>query len=233
MTSSSREGKAKWLEPISISEHPNLYSYSLDHGLRELPVQRNLRDKIEPHRRANYSSPPDESQFLAMLVRLLHAKKVIEVGVFMGYTTLTMAMSLPNDGKILACDVSSEYTEVAMESWKEAKVDHKIDLKLAPAEETLSHQIKEGHENTFDLAFIDADKINYDKYYEQCLKLIKPGGIIAVDNVFWHGKVLLPESEHDTDTKAIAALNTKIKNDNRVKIVILPIGDGLTLCEKI
>jgi len=158
-------------------------------------------------------------------------KKTLEVGVFTGYSSLTVAQALPEDGILVACDINKEYTEVARRYWKEAKVDHKIDLRIAPAVETLEHLISNGESGSFDFAFLDADKDNYVKYYELALKLIRTGGLIAIDNVLWSGKVTDPLVT-DLDTETIRKLNAFIKNDDRVDISLIAIGDGLTLCRK-
>jgi len=178
------------------------------------------------------SSSPDESQFLAWLIKLTGAKKIIEVGVFVGATTLAIAEALPADGKIVALDVSEEFTSVGAKFWAAAGVDHKVDLRIAPAVDSLKNMIESGEAGTYDFVFIDADKNNYDQYYEHSLTLLKPGGIVAVDNVFWHGKVI-DESVTDPDTIAIRVLNQKISIDKRVDISMLPIADGLTLARKL
>jgi len=173
----------------------------------------------------------DEGQFLQMLVKLIGAKKTLEVGVFTGYSSLAVALALPEDGKVFALDVSEEYTNVARRYWKEAGVEHKIDLRLAPGVETLTKLIAEGHSGTFDFAFIDADKQNYYAYYEKTLELLRPNGLIAVDNVFWSGKVA-NESNQEERTICIREFNTKLKSDNRIDISMLAIGDGVTLARK-
>jgi len=178
------------------------------------------------------SSSPDEVQFLQFLVDVTHATKVIEVGVFLGYTTLALAQKLPSDGKIVALDISTEFTSLGVTAWKEAKVDNKIDLKIGPAVDSLQKLLDRNEANTYDFMYIDADKENYDNYYELGLKLIKKGGIIAVDNTLWHGKVSDLEKYTDQETAAIHKLNKKIHSDPRVFHSLLPIADGLTLCKK-
>ena len=200
--------KTTFKEQLSIVANPELYGYLLQHSLREGEVQRKLREEIiVPHPKANYSSTPDESQFLAFLVETLNAKRVIEVGVFMGYTTLTLALALPADGKIVALDISEEvcvlgtmkliflfkFTAEGKKAWEEAGVSHKVDLRLGSAVETLQSLVNNGEEGTYDFAYIDCNKSDYDSYYELCLKLLRVGGIIAVDNVLWHGKVMAPK----------------------------------------
>jgi len=168
---------------------------------------------------------------MALLVQLMGAKKTIEVGVYTGYSALAVAMALPDDGQILACDISEEYTAVARRYWENAKVANKIDLHLAPATETLEQCIDEGKEATFDFAFIDADKGNYAKYFDLCFELLRPGGLIAIDNVLWNGAVI-DQQNQDADTCAIRAFNQQLLSDDRVDISMVPIADGLTLARK-
>jgi caffeoyl-CoA O-methyltransferase len=175
--------------------------------------------------------PPEHGQFLALLIQMLGARRTLEVGVFTGYSSLAVALALPADGKILACDVSEEYTSVARRYWKEAGVDHMIELRLKPALDTLQELIVQRQHNRFDFAFIDADKANYDGYYEYAMELVRPGGLIAIDNVLWHGRVVDPQA-NDADTLAIRALNQKLHGDSRIHLSLLPISDGLTLCYK-
>jgi caffeoyl-CoA O-methyltransferase len=168
---------------------------------------------------------------MQILVKLMGAKKTIEVGVFTGYSSLSVALALPVDGKIIACDISTKYTDIAEKFWMDANVREKIDLRIGPAIDTLQKLIDHGLSNSFDFTFIDADKINYDNYYELCLKLLRPGGLIAIDNVLWSGDVV-DERINDIDTESIRSLNKKLHSDSRVDISILPIGDGLTLALK-
>jgi predicted O-methyltransferase YrrM len=200
-------------------------------SLRENEILRRLREETSSLPNSVMQISPDEGQFMALLVKLIGAKKTLEVGVFTGYSSLTVAQALPEDGILVACDINKEYTEVARRYWKEAKVDHKIDLRIAPAIETLEHLISNGESGSFDFAFLDADKDNYVKYYELALKLIRTGGLIAIDNVLWSGKVTDPLVT-DLDTETIRKLNAFIKNDDRVDISLIAIGDGLTLCRK-
>jgi len=212
-----------------------LYKYLLDHSLREPPQLVKIREETASHPKKFYArmqTAPDEAQFMGMLVKLMNAKNVIELGVFTGYSSLAVALNLPADGKMIACDVNEEYTAVAKKFWKEAGVDHKIDLRLAPAVDTLDQLIKEGRSGQFDFAFIDADKTNYDNYYERLLQLIRIGGLIVIDNVFWGGGVMDPNI-NDDDTVAIRNLNNKIKDDSRVQISMLGIADGVTLAMRI
>jgi caffeoyl-CoA O-methyltransferase len=175
--------------------------------------------------------PPEHGQFLALLIQMLGARRTLEVGVFTGYSSLAVALALPADGKIVACDVSEEYTSVARRYWREAGVDHMIELRLKPALDTLQELIVQRQHNRFDFAFIDADKANYDGYYEYAMELVRPGGLIAIDNVLWHGRVVDPQA-NDADTLAIRALNQKLHGDSRIHLSLLPISDGLTLCYK-
>jgi predicted O-methyltransferase YrrM len=207
------------------------YQYLVDTSVRETDVARRLREETQKLPAAQMQIGPDQGQFLQMLVQLIHAKKTLEVGVFTGYSSLWVATGLPEDGQLIACDVSEEYTSIARRYWKEAGTDHKIDLRLHPALETLDELLANGHADTFDFAFIDADKSNYDNYYERALKLIHPGGLIAIDNTIWSGRVADP-NDSDTDTAAIRALNEKLHRDERVVLSMLTVGDGLTLAMK-
>ncbi len=169
---------------------------------------------------------------MAMLVKLISAKRILEVGVFTGYSSLVMALALPDDGRMVACDVSAEATDVAQKYWQQAGVAHKIDLRIAPAVDTLQDLLAAGAGETFDLAFIDADKASYPEYYELCLELVRSGGVILIDNVLWYGRVADPEVT-DKRTSILRGLNIKIHQDQRVELVILPIGDGMTVVRKI
>jgi predicted O-methyltransferase YrrM len=210
----------------------SLYQYILDHSLREHPAQTALREATRGHRHAVMQISPEQGQFMALLVRVLNARKAIEVGVFTGYSALTVALALPADGHLLACDINDEYTRVGRPFWESAGVAHKIELHLAPAMQTLDARIKAGAAGQYDFAFIDADKTSYDGYYERCMKLVRPGGLIAFDNTLWSGAVARPAADADTDTAALQALNTKLHRDERVDLSLLPIGDGLTLARK-
>ena len=208
----------------------SLYAYVLAHSLREHPAQRALREatKSQPH--AGMQIGPEQGQFMALLVRLIGARRTIEIGVFTAYSALCVALALPEDGYVLACDVSDEYTRVGRPYWQQAGVSHKIDLRLAPARKTLDERLANGEAGTFDFAFIDADKPAYDDYYERCLRLVRTGGLIAIDNVLWSGSVAKPSKTDDT--AALQALNDKLYRDERVDLSLLPIGDGLTLARK-
>jgi predicted O-methyltransferase YrrM len=208
-----------------------LYTYLQSTSLREPEVMVQLRQETDQHPWGIMQTAPDQAQFMALLIHLTGAKKTLEVGVFTGYSTLAVALALPPDGKITACDISEADTAIARRYWQKAGVDHKIDLQLAPAMETLDRLLAEGNANTFDFAFIDADKENYDGYYERLLQLVRPGGLIAIDNVLWAGRVADPNNQ-EASTIAIRALNQKIHHDPRVLISMLPISDGLTLAIK-
>lgn len=210
----------------------NLYQYLLSVGVRDGEILRQLREENAQHPRAVMQIAPEQGQFMGFLVQLLGVKKALEVGVFTGYSSLVVAMALPDDGQLIACDISDEYTAMARKYWEKAGVAHKIDLRIAPALETLDQLIVDGHSNSFDFAFIDADKSNYDNYYERALQLVRPGGLIAVDNVLWSGRVANSSGEQDNRTKCIDALNQKIHGDERVSMSLLPIADGLMLAMK-
>lgn len=210
---------------------PRLYDYLLNHSLREPPVLQKLRQETAQHPLAAMQIAPEQGQFMALLVRLIGARKTLEVGVFTGYSTLVTALALPPEGCVVACDVSEEYTAIARRYWQQAGVTDKIDLRLAPAAETLAQLLQAGQANSFDFAFIDADKSGYDTYYEQCLQLVRPGGLIAIDNVLWSGHVADPESR-DSRTLKIHALNEKLHADERIDLSLVPIADGLTLAYK-
>lgn len=208
-----------------------LYDYLISVSLREPDALRRLRAETATLERASMQMSPDTGQFLAFLIKLIGAKRAIEVGVFTGYSSLAIALALPDDGQLIACDVSDEWTAIGRRYWQEAGVDHKIDLRLAPAVQTLQQLIDEGRQNSFDFIFIDADKPNYETYYEQAYRLVRSGGLICVDNVLWHGRIL-DESRQDEGTQAIRALNKKLYTDERVDLSLVPIGDGVTLLRK-
>jgi caffeoyl-CoA O-methyltransferase len=209
----------------------NLYDYMTSVSVREPAILRKLREETDRLPNAGMQSPPEHGQFLALLIQLMGARKTLEIGVFTGYSSLAVALALPNDGSILACDVSEEYTAIARRYWKEAGVDHMIDLRLKPALETLKELIEQRRHHRFDFAFIDADKANYEGYYEYALELVRPGGLIAIDNVLWDGKVADP-AVTDADTAAIRSINKKLHSDTRINLSMIPISDGLTLCFK-
>lgn len=203
---------------------PALCEYLREVSLRDHPLLARLRAETAALPRARMQITPEQGQFMQLLLGLLGARRTIEIGVFTGYSALVTALALPADGQVVACDVSEEWTAVGRPYWAEAGVADKIDLRIAPALETLASLT-----GPFDFAFIDADKNNYDAYYERCLQLVRPGGIIAIDNTLWHGDVIDP-TKQDADTVAIRALNQKLHADPRIELSLLPMGDGLTVC---
>lgn len=208
-----------------------LYDYLLSVSLRESPILRQLREETAQLPNAMMQISPEQGQFMALLVQLLGARRTLEVGVFTGYSSLCVALALPPEGQMIACDVSEEYTAVARRYWEAAGVADKIDLRLAPALETLDGLLAQGQAGTFDFAFIDADKGNYDGYYERSLQLIRPGGLIAIDNVLWSGRVADPASQ-ERNTQMIRGLNQKLHQDQRISLSLVPIADGLSLALK-
>jgi predicted O-methyltransferase YrrM len=214
---------------IGLSDR--LYNYLLSNSLREPEILAQLRHETAQHPMSQMQIAPEQGQFMALVVQLLGAKKTLDIGVFTGYSALCVALALPEEGKVIACDVSEEYTAIARRYWEQAGVSHKIDLRIAPALETLDQLLAAGQAETFDFAFIDADKTNYGTYYERSLQLVRPGGLIVVDNVLWSGQVADPEvTDNRTDT--IRAFNQKLHQDERVTLSMLPIADGLTLALK-
>jgi len=209
---------------------PLLLKYMVDHSVREHPEATALRKLTASHPRAVMQISPDEGQLLQMILKLLGAKRIIEVGVFTGYSTLVSALALPDDGTIVACDVSQEFVNLGIPYWERAGVSHKVDLRIGPGLDTLQGLISDGESGTYDFVFIDADKSAYDAYYEASLQLLRPGGVVAVDNVLWHGKVLAPKP--DKSTRVIKALNAKIHQDERVDGCMLAVGDGVYLARK-
>jgi caffeoyl-CoA O-methyltransferase len=202
----------------------------LDVSLRETDVLRRLREETARHEMARCQISPEQGQFMALLVKLIGAKRTLEIGVFTGYSASWVALALPDDGQVIACDVNEEWTTIARRYWEKAGIADKIDLRLAPAVETLEKLVQTGQENSFDFAFIDADKPNHDAYYEYCLKLVRPGGLIAFDNTLAQGRVL--EDKTSEYTRAIHTLNKKLHTDAQVDISLVPIADGLTLARK-
>lgn len=215
----------------TIGLENQLYDYLLSVSLRESQILRQLREETAQLPNARMQIAPEQGQFMALLVQLLGARKTLEVGVFTGYSSLCVALALPPQGQLIACDVSEEYTAVARRYWEAAGVADKIDLRLAPALETLDGLLAAGQAGTFDFAFIDADKGNYDGYYERSLELIRPGGLMAIDNVLWSGRVAEPESQ-ERNTQMIRALNQKLHHDQRISLSLVPIADGLSLALK-
>lgn len=208
----------------------SLYRYILSNSQPESDILAQLREETAQMPQARMQISPDQGQFMAMLIRLMQARKALEVGVFTGYSSLSVAMALPLDGKLIACDVSEEYTSIARRYWAMAGVADKIDLRIAPAIGTLDELLKD-QAGTFDFAFIDADKGNYANYYDRAIQLVRAGGLIAIDNVLWGGRVA-DETDQDKITNTIRAFNTKVAQDDRVIVNLLPIADGLTLAFK-
>ncbi len=209
---------------------PALYNYMLDTSLNEHPTLKALRDNTSKMALAHMQVSPEQAQFMQLLLRLINAKNVLELGTFTGYSALAMALALPKDGRVITCDINTEWTNDAPFFWQQAQQEKKIDLRLAPALKTLHTLLDEGLAHTFDFIFIDADKTNYVNYYELALQLLKPTGLIAIDNVLWQGKVI-DQLETGGQTREIRKLNALIKQDDRVYASMLPIGDGLFLIQ--
>jgi predicted O-methyltransferase YrrM len=216
----------------SINLSGALQAYLRRYGTREDSDLVALREETASHPFAGMQIAPEQGQLLALLVRMLRARKTLEVGVFTGYSAMVVAKATGPDGKVVALDISEEFTTIARRHWIKAAVADRIDLRVQPAIESLKALIASGEQDTFDFAFIDADKANYDAYYEYALQLVRPGGLIAIDNVFWHGQVV-DSTDQTIDTVAIRALNHKIHSDSRVDAAIVPVGDGLTLALKL
>ena len=208
-----------------------LHQYLCSTGLREPSVLEELRKVTARNPFYFMQISPEQGQLMALLAKMTNARKTIDIGVFTGYSALAVALALPDDGSIIACDISEDYTRTAREFWAKAGVEDKIDLRLAPATETLQQLLDQQQANTFDMAFIDADKTGYDDYYEQCLQLVRPGGLILIDNTLWNGRVA-DKASNDEDTVAIRTLNSKIHQDHRVDMTMLPVSDGLTIAIK-
>jgi caffeoyl-CoA O-methyltransferase len=215
----------------TINLDETLNRYIKEHSAREHPVLAELRAATAGIPHAGMQISPEQGQLMALLVKMLGARRTIEVGVFTGYSSLAVALALPADGRVVACDVSEEWTRVARRFWEKAGVAAKVDLRLAPALETLDQLLAAGEAGRYDFAFIDADKGNYDGYYERCLKLLRSGGLAAVDNTLWNGWVADPAHTED-DTRAIRAFNEKLRADDRIDLSLVPIGDGLTLARR-
>ncbi|MFZ2506960.1 MAG: class I SAM-dependent methyltransferase [Steroidobacteraceae bacterium] len=207
------------------------YEYLLAKSLREPAALAALRVETASHPRANMQIAPEQGQFMQLLVRLIGARRTVEIGVFTGYSSLAVALALPDDGRVLACDISEDYAAIARRHWRLAGVAHKIELVLAPALATLDARIAAGAAGSYDFAFIDADKTAYLAYYERLLRLVRPGGLIAVDNTLWSGAVADPE-DRDADTRALRAFNDHLLADQRIDLSLVPIGDGLTLARR-
>ncbi len=211
-----------------ISLDQAIYDYILASSLRESPVLAQLRSETAALPMAVMQIAPEQGQFMALLIKLMGAKRALEVGVYTGYSALAVAEALPDEGLLVACDINAETTAIAQRYWQTAGVAHKIDLRLAPAAQTLQTLLDDGQAGSFDFAFIDADKTAYSDYYELCLALLRPGGLIVVDNVLWGGAVL-ETSADDADTQAIQQFNAQLRDDQRVDLSLLPLADGLSL----
>jgi caffeoyl-CoA O-methyltransferase len=210
---------------------PELAAYIRGVSLREPEILRRLREETAQRPDAQMQLSPEQGQFLGMLVRLVGARRTLEVGVFTGLSSLHVALALPPEGRLIACDISPQSTAIARRYWREAGVANKIDLRIGPAADTLDALLQEGAAGSFDFAFVDADKENYHRYYELVLKLLRPGGLVGFDNVLWHGTVI-DDSVQDADTRAIREFNAKLHGDDRIWISLVPLGDGLTLASK-
>jgi len=216
----------------SIGLPDPIHRYVLEWGLREPEVLARLREETATHPRAQMQIAPEQGAVLGLLVDLLGARRCLEIGTFTGYSSLAVALALPDDGTIVCCDVSDEYTSVARRYWAEAGVAHKVDLRLGPAVDTLDGLLADGRAGTFDLAFIDADKPGYPTYWERCLALVRPGGVIAIDNVLWGGAVADPARD-DADTRTMRRVNETVASDPRVRHVLLAIADGMTIARRL
>lgn len=210
---------------------PQLYEYLKANSLREPEALAHVRAETQKHTRTRMQISPEQGQLMQLLIEILGARKTLDIGVFTGYSSLAVALALPPDGKVVACDINTEWTDIAKQCWEKAGVAHKIDLRIAPANDTLDLLLNNGEAGTFDFAFIDADKQNYLAYYEKSVALVRQGGLIAIDNVLWNGKVADP-AINDRDTMILRQLNSRILQDDRVSISMLPISDGVTLARK-
>ncbi len=215
----------------SIGLSDALHQYLLDVSLREPEVMRRLRAETAEHPKSNMQIAPEQGAFMQLLVRMLGARRTLEIGTFTGYSALAVALALPADGQVVACDISEDYTRMARRYWAEAGVADKIDLRIAPALDTLDDLLGDGQAGTFDFAFIDADKTQYDAYYERSLQLLRPGGLAVLDNVLRDGRVTDPDPG-DESTRAIQRLNKKLHTDQRIHLSMIPVADGLTLTLK-
>ncbi len=206
--------------------------YISRHTSTEADLARQLREQTAQMPQANMQISAEQGQLLQLLVRVMGARRCLEIGVFTGYSSLLTALALPDDGCIVACDISKQWTDIARDWWQRAEVAEKIDLRLQPATTTLQQLLSDGEAGSYDFAFIDADKTGYDEYYELCLQLLRPGGLLMLDNVLWSGRVVL-ESAHDEDTAALQQLNAKLAVDQRVQTVMLGMADGISLVLKL
>ena len=216
---------------VTFGLSEEVQNYLLTTGVRPTATRLRLRDATSALSNAGMQISVEQGEFMHLLIKLIGAKKCLEVGTFTGYSALITAEALPEGGKLVACDISAEYPAIGKPFWEEAGVADKIDLRIGPAVETLDALLASGEGGTFDFAFVDADKTNYDAYYERALKLLRVGGLMGIDNTLWYGRVADP-NENDPDTTALKTLNIKLHGDERVDLVQLPIGDGLTLARK-
>lgn len=219
------------MSKASLGLSPELLHYLHANSLREAEILQRLRAETATLSASRMQIAPEQGQFMAWLVTTIGAKRTLDIGVFTGYSALVVALALPEDGRVVACDRDPKSTEIARRYWREAGVADRIDLHLAPALDTLDRLLADGQQESFDFAFIDADKGNYINYYERCLELVRPGGIIAIDNVLWSGRVADPE-DTDKRTPVIRDFNAKLHHDDRIDLSLVPIADGLTLARK-
>ncbi len=215
----------------TLNLSPDLHRYLLEHSLRESGVQKALRERTARLPEHNMQIAPEQGQFMQLLLRLMGAKSGVEVGTFTGYSALSMALALPEDGHLICCDISAEWVDIGRPYWAEAGVAEKVSVRVAPALETLAELVAGDKAGSFDFAFIDADKENYQSYFDLCLQLLRPGGLVMVDNTLWDGAVIDPDVQ-DSSTQAIRAFNDALMADSRVHISQLPLADGLTLALK-
>jgi predicted O-methyltransferase YrrM len=219
------------MSSLSYAIEDDIYRYLIDNSVREPNVLAELRQETLKLPNHNMQISPEHGQFMGLLVRATGAKRAVEVGTYTGYSSIAVAQALPSDGKLICCDISKDYTDIARKYWKKAGVEQKVELRLGPGVQTLDGLIKEGKSGTIDFSFIDADKPGYDNYYERLLTLTRPGGLILLDNIFQGGRILEASSTRE-GTVAMQALNKKLHADERVHLSMLPIGDGVTLCLK-
>ena len=219
------------MSSTTLGLEDTLLAYLRNHSLREPEVLKQLREETLKLPLGVMQVSPEQGQFMALLVRITGATRIVEIGTFTGYSSLVMALALPDSGKLITCDISEDYTNTARQYWQKAGVADRIELKLAPALETLDALLTSGQTGTFDMAFIDADKTEYIGYYERCLQLLKSGGLILVDNVLWGGRVARSEVE-DSDTNTLRQFNDLLHQDERIGLSMLPVGDGLTIARK-
>ena len=220
------------MSTATIMLDKKLREYLLNVSVKESEILWELREETAQMEYSAMQISPEQGSFMAFLVGLINGKRTLDIGVFTGYSSLVVALALPEDGYVTACDINTEWTDIARKYWKLAQVEDKIDLRIAPALETLDELLTDGCRGTYDFSFIDADKINYQQYYERSLELVRSGGLIAIDNVLWGGSVI-DDSIQDSSTKAIRKFNKKLYQDERVSISMVPIGDGLTLARKL